>query len=115
MLPAVTTTDGLSFSVLPNSPGLGIVELTVQLFIAGLVLGCRPGYPGIIQVVLQRDILVADVAGPDPAPHAGSHRHAVCEAAGIGLGLGLTDHHPADRCRQRQLMDVFVIETVDAA
>ena len=46
-------------------PGFGVVKFTKQFLVARFVLRNRPGNPGVIQIMLQGNILVGDIAGPD--------------------------------------------------
>ena len=92
-----------------------VVELAEQLGFRRLVLGDRPADPRHVHVVLERDVLVGDVAAPDAAAHARGHRHAVGEGAGVGARLDLPHHDAADRRHQREPVDVLVVERVDAA
>ena len=65
--------------------------------------------------MLQVNILVRDIAAPDAAAHARSHRHAVGEVPGIGARLRLTDHNPAYRRHERKPVNVVFTEGIDAA
>src|SRR4029077_7405415 len=75
--------------------GFAVVELAEQFLLGRSILGNRPAHPCHVHVVLERDVLVGDVAAPDAAPHARGHRHAVGEGAGIRARLHLADNHPA--------------------
>src|SRR4051812_20155402 len=97
------------------SEGFAVVELAEQFLLRWPVLGNRPAHPRDVHVVLQRDVLVGDVAAPDAAAHARGHRHPVGERTGIRARLHLADHHPADRRDQREAMDVVVVVRVDPA
>src|SRR5882724_12459571 len=74
------------------SKNLAVEKLAEQLLIGRTVFRNRTRHPRHIHVVLQRDILVRDVAAPYPTAHAGSHRHAVGESARIGSRLNLPNH-----------------------
>ena len=41
-----------------------------QLLVAWSVFSNRPGYPGIIQIMFERDIFIGDITRPDTAAHA---------------------------------------------
>src|SRR6187399_194336 len=86
--------------------GLAVVELAEQLLLRWPVFGDGPAHPRDVHVVLERDVLVGDVAAPDAAAHARRHRHAVGEGAGVGARLHLPDHDAAHRRGQREAMDV---------
>src|SRR5829696_6192360 len=78
-----------------RSEDFRVVELSEQLLLGRAVLRDRAAHPCHVEVVLQRDVLVGDVAAPDAAAHARGHRHAVGEGAGVGARLDLS-HHDAD-------------------
>src|SRR4029079_2392026 len=92
-----------------------VVELAEQFLLRRPVLGDRTADPGHVHVVLQRDVLVGDVAAPDAAAHARGHRHPVGEGARVGARLHLAHHDPAHRRDQRETMDVAVVEGIDPA
>src|SRR4030081_1922513 len=52
------------------SKGFAVVELAEQLLLGRPILGNRPAHPCDVHVVLERDVLVGDVAAPDTAAHA---------------------------------------------
>src|SRR4029079_7618601 len=92
-----------------------VVELAEQFLLRRPVLGDRPADPVDVHVVLQRDVLVGDVAAPDAAAHARGHRHAVGEGAGVRARLHLADHDAAHRRHERQAVDVIVVVRIDSA
>ena len=92
-----------------------VVERAEELLVGGLVLLDRHRHPGGVQVVLEVHVLGDDVAAPRAAAQAGGHRHPVVERAGVGLRLRLPDHDPRHRRRQREAVDVVLVERVDAA
>src|SRR6266542_6748773 len=98
-----------------GSEDFRVVELTEQLLLRRAVFRDWTADPGDVHVVLPRDVLVRDVAAPDPAPHARRHRHAVRKGAGVRARLHLPHHYPADRRGQCQTMDVVIVKRVDAA
>ena len=73
-----------------------------------------PCDPCIVHHVFHGDVFIGDVAAPNAAAKAAGHRHTVCEGTGVGLGLWLTHHHPADGSHARQRVDIVVVMAINA-
>ena len=52
-------------------PGLRVVEFAENLRIAGIVFGDHPRHPGVVEIVLQRNVFIGNMAGYN---EEGSHK-----------------------------------------
>src|SRR5690348_17743321 len=92
-----------------------VVEPSENLLLAGPVFRDGPADPSGVHEVLNPNVFTDNVAPPSAAAEARRHRHAVCERPSIAANLRLADHDAADGRHKRKLINVVVIEGIDAA